>query len=1334
MLHRMQTMSTFKKVPLSGRGNMWMRLKLDHRVAANTASSSHQPEAESLEDRYLRLTEWLRQQAVAADDEGPLRKSAEGFRLAAPKIASTSSLPSHARDPGEAPMFDFCWTSDENGRLLNLEVREGDVLQPGMVIGRVSKFISHHTDTESQVSSTAHSSESLNQASPTGYYGPAYGVSSATKGKTKKPSSIPSHQESLERASSTSPSPSPPSRGKVSTETAGSFGSYGSYGSGASKPSSPGSGPKKALPPVPGGEGDPSQGPKTRKALPLPPDAGKVAPPQDPASYAPAHQLGYGVQYPGPPAGGGDSLDRIMSPTLPQKKGKGRSSSYCIDESSSSDPSSSDEEEEPRLKVEDLVYHGPFGTVGCIVARPGSFLSQGAKVLQVDTSPSQQQLAYLTAVDMLSWNNADRDDAARSMNARFQTLVESLVSGLGSKAMDKDAQSKECSAELERIARDFTETARTYGRVIISELHLPVQQKTVRPISMGGVLGGSKFVVRGVLFKMATSNAMFSEYPDPVYIANKVQGHELKGLKAYFGWFFNRASVGLVSFPLTAIIDYKGHRITAMTQLPIAGSRSLIYGCANAGEDCTVKDEIPEWSQFVREASMGLNLKPHWVVNGRSGASVGEIELASCIDLEGHRGSDNRFYLLDFSRTFPPAFKNVPQDSYDQLWCFYHMFRPEFLARWKVRLSSDAWSRFQSTITDARRAEARENNEAVREATRALETTTVEAVCNALLSSTRREGVSVVHTFHQEGLNMRYLGLVYTRLMTVYDRPQQELYTAVLAEALMRVMKNHLRSRLRAAQAAQVTGVNLESAVMVEAAAVLNSYFAGALNYSKWTQRNPMMERELVASFSFTPNNAKRAVETFLSSSELSGGGESKIRIKVAVLKRLNEAAGLGILPSLLNDLSTGEISFSRRIIFEDAHVKFEERLKHLDIVDRARALKFYLKGIEVTPHDVESLTSAFETMQKSLEGSPMDPWLNFLMAEICCAIWHCTFTSHMNRGNKLARQKPPADASAIKELAQQLATAELFQARAERYFKQATSVDQASIPAQRGYAKFLAKSGRYEEAETKMLFVLELCHTHGVELDTETLDELLVVLEKRGNVQMAQRMKELSRTWRRVKDNWISAGIGPEKEASTSPANRAMARQASSQVMRGSGLPPSSPPTKALRMGTRQRTAAGPQKSDSKPEVDDRALLQRSTPKAKAILGGAFSTLRGKARRSDAEERPSSRSSAIEERSSVIETSDGDSDDDLEADSDIAAALGAAMGRNLALTMIEQDVESSLESSMKSQVDLEEPDRSPRVAGQEVAEAVERNRLLMARLQKLAMDDGSAELNSNNI
>ncbi len=103
--------------------------------------------------------------------------------------------------------------------------------------------------------------------------------------------------------------------------------------------------------------------------------------------------------------------------------------------------------------------------------------------------------------------------------------------------------------------------------------------------------------------------------------------------------------------------------------------------------------------------------------------------------------------------------------------------------------------------TSQRVSEAALDNQDVQTATQHLMTHVVQAVCAALRApGTRRERVSVVHAFHQEGLNMRYIGLVYDALVQQYKQTEQPIYTAVLAEALMRVFKSHLRACLRRAQ------------------------------------------------------------------------------------------------------------------------------------------------------------------------------------------------------------------------------------------------------------------------------------------------------------------------------------------------------------------------------------------------------------------------------------------------------------------------------------------------------------------------------------------------------
>ena len=56
---------------------------------------------------------------------------------------------------------------------------------------------------------------------------------------------------------------------------------------------------------------------------------------------------------------------------------------------------------------------------------------------------------------------------------------------------------------IDFLEHDFVYAAETYGRIIISEHCLPDHQKTINPVSVGGVAGGEKYIVSGILFKFA---------------------------------------------------------------------------------------------------------------------------------------------------------------------------------------------------------------------------------------------------------------------------------------------------------------------------------------------------------------------------------------------------------------------------------------------------------------------------------------------------------------------------------------------------------------------------------------------------------------------------------------------------------------------------------------------------------------------------------------------------------------------------------------------------------------------------------------------------------------
>jgi tetratricopeptide (TPR) repeat protein len=572
---------------------------------------------------------------------------------------------------------------------------------------------------------------------------------------------------------------------------------------------------------------------------------------------------------------------------------------------------------------------------------------------------------------------------------------------------------------------------------------------------------------------------------------------------------------------------HQGHRITAMTQLPIKGSETLIYGSDDAGTECTVNNKIPSWSMFIRDASMGLNLKPHWVVNGRSAG--GEIELASCVDLEGHSGSDGRMYLLDFSRTFPPAFKPKEAcEAHDQLWPFYHMMRAEFVARWEKPLCADSYSNFQSRLTSERAEEAKNNNREVRAATEALMTETVMRVCKALIDSSDST-LSITHVFHRFGLNMRYLGLVYQQLVSksMYSKDRHNLYMIVQMEAIMRVFKNHLRSQLRKTQM-QTEKEDCESRLLAVAAETLNSFFGHEETFGKWRERNAMVVPRLVADFNFSEKHANHSMDSFFRSysvREFSASGQTdKAPIKYAVLARLNVKAGLGLSPTLLQELLTsdklGGRSFLHSVVFEDLDFKFEESIKNLDVVERATGVRLYLKGLEAIRESnwlagQENLMRALHVLEAAIEANPSDLFLCLLMGDICRAI------------ADTLRNAPTKAEESAKLLV-------VFRDRAGNYYHQACMVDASCQPAQSKLGIHYAQAGRLKEAQEALLRAIELSLSQSLPADQAALWELANVLEQSGEVEKAERLREEFKHFSGLRDQWLAKQLANEESVST--------------------------------------------------------------------------------------------------------------------------------------------------------------------------------------------------------
>jgi hypothetical protein len=161
----------------------------------------------------------------------------------------------------------------------------------------------------------------------------------------------------------------------------------------------------------------------------------------------------------------------------------------------------------------------------------------------------------------------------------------------------------------------------------------------------------------------------------------------------------------------------------------------------------------------------------------------------SAVDLEGHKGLDGKYYLLDFSRVLPPESPNRKFQNPH----LSRLLRPEFLKAYDKLLCSDAFSGFiQGT------PEEDDITADVHEATRYLRETHIPKTAMRIfemMQETRLEKplekFRLTEAMHSLGINCRYSGILRKHIKDA------ECRKFILAEVVARVIKNNLRWRLR---------------------------------------------------------------------------------------------------------------------------------------------------------------------------------------------------------------------------------------------------------------------------------------------------------------------------------------------------------------------------------------------------------------------------------------------------------------------------------------------------------------------------------------------------------
>jgi len=165
------------------------------------------------------------------------------------------------------------------------------------------------------------------------------------------------------------------------------------------------------------------------------------------------------------------------------------------------------------------------------------------------------------------------EEPTRNWVGEFQTCLEKIASfeGHESKPFDRI----KAFQKLNDLCADFKKIAKMYSTVIIRELGVPEYKKTLHVTPVGGLAGGRKFIVGGLLIKFADDSQGWGlDHRAP----EKIAGLEFSGLLSYFN-----LNIAGLNFPLTCLIDYLGFRVICMSKLPIIGCRTLVYGSNDAG-------------------------------------------------------------------------------------------------------------------------------------------------------------------------------------------------------------------------------------------------------------------------------------------------------------------------------------------------------------------------------------------------------------------------------------------------------------------------------------------------------------------------------------------------------------------------------------------------------------------------------------------------------------------------------------------------------------------------------------------------------------------------------
>jgi len=352
-----------------------------------------------------------------------------------------------------------------------------------------------------------------------------------------------------------------------------------------------------------------------------------------------------------------------------------------------------------------------------------------------------------------------------------------------------------------RLDADFVAAAKKGATAILNKTVVPINPMDEEPAHM--------FIYNNIFFSHANDSREFYVDYGGDRAAHLFCNNDMKGIR-----YLNQADVPGLHTLLTAIVDYRGYRLSAQSIIPGILQREqtapVVYGSIDNGKKIESNERFQE---LLSEAAAQLHLQPHVVRNEDR-----EVPLCVAVESKGIIGTDGRHYVLDLFRMTPRDTNFSGKEKLATL------LRPELIGKFSELLVARKMREFieqnPESTPEQQYAQEVEESVAVRfnsnihcgwdivgtpEEISQQEKLVTDAATylrayvipqfvqeSVLLHNIPADGSTLTKNMHERGINMRYLGLI-----SSHAQKTPVLKELAEAEMVVRAAKFIFREELR---------------------------------------------------------------------------------------------------------------------------------------------------------------------------------------------------------------------------------------------------------------------------------------------------------------------------------------------------------------------------------------------------------------------------------------------------------------------------------------------------------------------------------------------------------